>query len=354
MLVGSDPIHQLVDRVGNSGPGIVQPPECRCAEALTHTIDGGCNVAPEPTRVVVPPYRALPTRTRCRGRHTRSERRSSCRSPAGPRPASRQRPRRRPARDPADAVPPSRCAPGEPTASPPPAAARSPGQGSPLGHPHSTRSPRTATSRKATPASQCRGTRCPKSVPIKHLYRLWQRGRTRPRKIKNLLVLRSSAEHRPFDAARRFRIGRRIIRNAVKSPSRPAKIGISSAICSERCRASRVDAGGSPPGSPSAAPASCCSSCVLLMNSASCSSTFATCCCWAGGSTVLDSAMLREGDRERSPAGSPRRTRGRTTARTSPPAELTPAASLTRSSDDRRQGVVVELGDEKPEAGSRR
>ena len=71
---------------------------------------------------------------------------------------------------------------------------------------------------------------------------------------------------------------------------------------------------------------------MLLITSASCSSVFDTCCCWAGVSTVLESAMLvklneRVASRMAPAKASPNERPN------DPPAEFTPAASLTRSSE---------------------
>ena len=94
------------------------------------------------------------------------------------------------------------------------------------------------------------------------------------------------------------------------------------------------------------------SSLVLLITSASCSSAWATCCCSAGASTVLEFAMsVKRIERVASmiaPAKASPNERPN-----EPPAEFTPAASLTRSSEIGDEGVVVELGDQQPQARPR-
>src|SRR5215217_2757449 len=125
--------------------------------------------------------------------------------------------------------------------------------------------------------------------------------------------------------------GLRIMRKPLRSPSRPARSGTSSATCRPRGRASvlirrisRWTSGGWS--------ASCFSSWVLLRTSASSWSAVATCSCAPAGSTLLSSAScVKTSDSvasmiapaKASPNDSPNE----------PAAELTPAASLTRSSE---------------------
>src|SRR5215471_19937909 len=98
-------------------------------------------------------------------------------------------------------------------------------------------------------------------------------------------------------------------------------------------------------------PESCFSSWVLLTTWASCSRTLATCCCSAGDRTVLDWAMLvkpRDSAASKmAPANASPNDRPN-----DPPAEFTPAASLTRSSSMGGQRQVVELGDQQAQPRS--
>ena len=133
----------------------------------------------------------------------------------------------------------------------------------------------------------------------------------------------------PSRSAEGFWSGSRSIRKELSRPRRLAMRGTSSASCSERLRASLLmattsasTAGGSP--------VICSASWVLLMTSASPSRAAAICCCWAAGITSLLSVIwVKLNDRAASmmppamarPKESPK----------DPAAELTPAASLTRS-----------------------
>jgi hypothetical protein len=79
-------------------------------------------------------------------------------------------------------------------------------------------------------------------------------------------------------------------------------------------------------------PASCCSSCVLLSTSASCWSAVATCFCAAAGSTVLSCATRVNVTESVASMIAPANARPNDSPN-EPAAELTPAASLTRSSE---------------------
>ena len=70
---------------------------------------------------------------------------------------------------------------------------------------------------------------------------------------------------------------------------------------------------------------------MFVITSALCSSASATCSCWAGVRTSLDSAMCVKTSDSDASMIAPANARPNESPN-DPPAELTPAASLTRSS----------------------
>jgi hypothetical protein len=124
--------------------------------------------------------------------------------------------------------------------------------------------------------------------------------------------------------------GRRRMRKPFTTPTTLASTGTSSATWSERSRASelmcRISARTSGGSSTSNA-----SSFVLLITSASSSSLVEIADCCDGGITELDSTRLVNA-KESTASMIPPATASPNDRPNDPPAELTPAASLTRSS----------------------
>ena len=92
-----DAVHELVDRTVERGSAGSAPSRrsAATAETLTHPIDRGRDVGPQPDRVVVTAHRASPTRAVRSGPRTTHAPQSSSRSRPAPPRASAPRPRRR-------------------------------------------------------------------------------------------------------------------------------------------------------------------------------------------------------------------------------------------------------------------